>query len=215
MDALYFVWTTVMTVGYGDIALKDASDGVKLYGMALMLAGAAFIAILFALLLWTGAYRQASLAARQNARARREPLADCRRRQHRLPARHAACRARSADGGAGARPAGAQRRSARGGRTPRHHRRRDQRRDSRARRPALGRAAARCDRLGRGQPPARVARTRLRCAGDHAHQLRRTRGACDSARRRGGASPVTAAVERFAAAARVPGYSTNSERRTT
>lgn len=50
MDALYFVWTTVMTVGYGDIALKDASDGVKLYGMALMLAGAAFIAILFALL---------------------------------------------------------------------------------------------------------------------------------------------------------------------
>jgi voltage-gated potassium channel Kch len=50
MDALYFVWTTVMTVGYGDIALKDAGDGVKLYGMALMLAGAAFIAILFALL---------------------------------------------------------------------------------------------------------------------------------------------------------------------
>jgi Trk K+ transport system NAD-binding subunit len=50
IDALYFVWTTVMTVGYGDIALKDAADGVKLYGMALMLAGAAFIAILFALL---------------------------------------------------------------------------------------------------------------------------------------------------------------------
>lgn len=50
MDALYFVWTTVMTVGYGDIALKDASDGLKLFGMALMLAGAAFIAVLFALL---------------------------------------------------------------------------------------------------------------------------------------------------------------------
>lgn len=50
MDALYFVWTTVMTVGYGDIALKDASDGVKLFGMALMLAGASFIAVLFALL---------------------------------------------------------------------------------------------------------------------------------------------------------------------
>ena len=50
MDALYFVWTTVMTVGYGDISLKDASDGAKLYGMALMLSGAAFIAILFALL---------------------------------------------------------------------------------------------------------------------------------------------------------------------
>jgi voltage-gated potassium channel Kch len=50
MDALYFVWTTVMTVGYGDIALKDASDGIKLFGMALMLAGASFIAVLFALL---------------------------------------------------------------------------------------------------------------------------------------------------------------------
>lgn len=49
LDALYFVWTTVMTVGYGDIALKDASDGAKLYGMALMLGGAAFIAVLFAL----------------------------------------------------------------------------------------------------------------------------------------------------------------------
>jgi hypothetical protein len=49
-DALYFVWTTVMTVGYGDIALKDAPDAVKLYGMALMLGGAAFIAVLFALL---------------------------------------------------------------------------------------------------------------------------------------------------------------------
>ena len=50
IDALYFVWTTVMTVGYGDIALKDASDGVKLFGMALMLSGAGFIAVLFALL---------------------------------------------------------------------------------------------------------------------------------------------------------------------
>lgn len=50
LDALYFVWTTVMTVGYGDIALKHASDGVKLYGMFLMLTGASFIAVLFALL---------------------------------------------------------------------------------------------------------------------------------------------------------------------
>ncbi|MEI7432245.1 MAG: potassium channel family protein, partial [Betaproteobacteria bacterium] len=50
IDALYFVWTTVMTVGYGDIALKDAGDGVKLFGMLLMLAGASFIAVLFALL---------------------------------------------------------------------------------------------------------------------------------------------------------------------
>lgn len=50
LDALYFVWTTVMTVGYGDIALKDASDTAKVYGMFLMLGGASFIAVLFALL---------------------------------------------------------------------------------------------------------------------------------------------------------------------
>ncbi len=50
MDALYFVWTTVMTVGYGDIALKDAPDSIKIFGMTLMLAGAGFIAVLFALL---------------------------------------------------------------------------------------------------------------------------------------------------------------------
>ena len=50
MDALYFVWTTVMTVGYGDFSLKDASDGAKLFGMALMLTGPAFIAVLFAIL---------------------------------------------------------------------------------------------------------------------------------------------------------------------
>lgn len=50
LDGLYFVWTTVMTVGYGDIALKDASDIAKIYGMFLMLSGASFIAILFALL---------------------------------------------------------------------------------------------------------------------------------------------------------------------
>jgi len=50
IDALYFVWTTVMTVGYGDISLRDAPAGVKLFGMALMLAGASFIAVLFALL---------------------------------------------------------------------------------------------------------------------------------------------------------------------
>ena len=50
MDALYFVWTTVMTVGYGDISLKEAGMGVKLFGMLLMLGGAAFIAILFAIM---------------------------------------------------------------------------------------------------------------------------------------------------------------------
>jgi voltage-gated potassium channel Kch len=50
MDALYFVWTTVMTVGYGDISLRNSSDGAKLLGMSLMLAGAGFIAVLFGLL---------------------------------------------------------------------------------------------------------------------------------------------------------------------
>ena len=39
-----------MTFGYGDISLRDAPAGVKLFGMALMLAGASFIVVLFALL---------------------------------------------------------------------------------------------------------------------------------------------------------------------
>ena len=50
IDALYFVWTTIMTVGYGDISLRDTSDGAKIVGMLLMLAGAAFVATLFAFL---------------------------------------------------------------------------------------------------------------------------------------------------------------------
>jgi voltage-gated potassium channel Kch len=50
VDALYFVWTTVMTVGYGDISLRETSDGAKVIGMLLMLAGAAFVATLFAFL---------------------------------------------------------------------------------------------------------------------------------------------------------------------
>lgn len=49
LDALYFVWTTVTTVGYGDIALRDASDTAKVVGMGVMFAGAAFIAALYAL----------------------------------------------------------------------------------------------------------------------------------------------------------------------
>ena len=71
MDALYFVWTTVMTVGYGDIALKEASDGVKVFGMALMLAGASFIAVLFALLSdWVLARRLDVLHGRTRVRGR-------------------------------------------------------------------------------------------------------------------------------------------------
>jgi Trk K+ transport system NAD-binding subunit len=50
IDALYFVWTTVMTVGYGDFNLAKAPDAAKVVGMLLMLAGAAFVATLFALL---------------------------------------------------------------------------------------------------------------------------------------------------------------------
>jgi voltage-gated potassium channel Kch len=49
LDALYFVWTTVTTVGYGDFALRDASAAAKVVGMAMMFAGAAFIALFFGL----------------------------------------------------------------------------------------------------------------------------------------------------------------------
>ena len=48
IDALYFSWTTITTVGYGDITLKNASSGAKIAGMVLMFAGSAFMALLFA-----------------------------------------------------------------------------------------------------------------------------------------------------------------------
>lgn len=50
IDALYFVWTTVLTVGYGDLSLLHASDATKIAGMALMFGGACALAILFALI---------------------------------------------------------------------------------------------------------------------------------------------------------------------
>ena len=49
VDSMYFVWTTVTTVGYGDISLRDSAPAVKVAGMVLMFAGAAFIAVLFGL----------------------------------------------------------------------------------------------------------------------------------------------------------------------
>lgn len=48
-DALYFVITTITTVGYGDYSLKDAPLGIKLYGIFLMLCGAAILATLFSI----------------------------------------------------------------------------------------------------------------------------------------------------------------------
>jgi len=69
IDALYFVWTTVMTVGYGDISLSKASDGSKLVGMLLMLAGGAFMATLFAFLTgWVVTRRIEVLAGRVRIR---------------------------------------------------------------------------------------------------------------------------------------------------
>jgi len=49
VDALYFVVTTVTTVGYGDYSLKDAPPAMKLYGTFLMLCGAAIMAVLFSI----------------------------------------------------------------------------------------------------------------------------------------------------------------------
>ena len=49
VDAMYFVWTTVTTVGYGDIALRERSALVKVAGMILMFSGAAFLAVLVGL----------------------------------------------------------------------------------------------------------------------------------------------------------------------
>ena len=50
LDALYFVWTTVFTVGYGDITPRHGSAFSKLAAMGLMLAGAALVAVAYAIL---------------------------------------------------------------------------------------------------------------------------------------------------------------------
>lgn len=69
VDAMYFVWTTVTTVGYGDIALRDASSLAKMVGMAMMFAGAAFIAAFFGLFTdWVVARRLEILRGRVSVR---------------------------------------------------------------------------------------------------------------------------------------------------
>ncbi|MCA9714558.1 MAG: NAD-binding protein [Myxococcales bacterium] len=50
VDAVYFVVTTITTVGYGDIALGSAPAWLKLFGVFIMLSGAASIAAVFGLI---------------------------------------------------------------------------------------------------------------------------------------------------------------------
>lgn len=50
LNAFYFTVTTIMSVGYGDINLLDASPGVKLFGTAIMVLGGVTLALVFALL---------------------------------------------------------------------------------------------------------------------------------------------------------------------
>ncbi len=50
IDAIYFVVTTITTVGYGDIALGDAPAWTKVFGIFIMLSGAASIAAIFGLI---------------------------------------------------------------------------------------------------------------------------------------------------------------------
>ena len=69
LDAFYFVWTTIMTVGYGDITLHNAPDSAKVVGMALMLVGVAFMAVLFAFFTsWVMTQRQDALRGRVRVR---------------------------------------------------------------------------------------------------------------------------------------------------
>jgi Trk K+ transport system NAD-binding subunit len=71
IDALYFVVTTVTTTGYGDYNLIAAPWFVKVYGMLVMLSGAALFAVVFSiatdLILRT---RLADLLARGRSRRR-------------------------------------------------------------------------------------------------------------------------------------------------
>ena len=69
LDAAYFVWTTITTVGYGDIALRDASGTAKIVGMAMMVTGAAGFAVLFGLFTdWVVARRLEILSGRVSVR---------------------------------------------------------------------------------------------------------------------------------------------------
>jgi Trk K+ transport system NAD-binding subunit len=49
-DSVYFVLTTITTVGYGDINLRHAPVAVKLFGNLLMLSGAASLAAIFGII---------------------------------------------------------------------------------------------------------------------------------------------------------------------
>ncbi len=50
LDAVYFTVTTMTTVGYGDISLKDAAPAIKVYGIFLMIASAGLLAATFGVL---------------------------------------------------------------------------------------------------------------------------------------------------------------------
>ncbi len=64
-DAVYFVWTTVLSVGYGDISLKESTPLAKAVGMAVMLFGAAFTAAMVGLMAdWLLTRRLGSLFVR-------------------------------------------------------------------------------------------------------------------------------------------------------
>ncbi len=49
-DSLYFVVTTITTIGYGDITMLSAPVPVRIYSMALELVGAAVLAVSFAVI---------------------------------------------------------------------------------------------------------------------------------------------------------------------
>src|SRR5262249_42712672 len=50
VDAMYFVPSTVTTVGYGDISLRQAHLTAKIVGMVLMFVGTALVAVMLAFL---------------------------------------------------------------------------------------------------------------------------------------------------------------------
>lgn len=50
LDALYFVVTTMTTVGYGDFNLQHAPTGLKVFGVVMMLSGAALLATIYAII---------------------------------------------------------------------------------------------------------------------------------------------------------------------
>ena len=77
LDSFYFTVTTVMSVGYGDINLLEASPALKLFGTAIMVLGGLVLALVFALLTDAIVGARLALALGQGPLPKRDHVVVC------------------------------------------------------------------------------------------------------------------------------------------